>query len=300
MHTLLHNLLSSLRAHIRLSFEDIGIISHPNEKQQYPLPLVIGILMVEATIVVVCLVQLCRFMKYRVFLKKVVHILIVLEMLACMFQAVDIPSVYKRFLHEVTFISCSLLYFSVFLLWVDFYENLKRGLRIRFLQSNSLLLFMCGYACIYLGVWTLIQHGAFSAFDEEWLTSYSIWLHLSFYASVSAGMIQVSYSIITLLRRSHYPILTNRCIGLAKRTSRTLCIVCCCFVFRFFSTLIFVLCQSLPNTKSLLPWDTWLGFLMLYLFDRILPVLAFVILMRRVPSYIGNDNQCSLRGINFS
>jgi len=299
-----------LNAHMRLSFEALGItVNHRKDEREYPEALCMGLLAVEMVLVVVCLVQICRFWKHRVFLKKVVHMLIILHMIACIFQAVDIAGVYKRFLHEVTFIFCSLLYLSVLLLWVDFYENLERGFRIQFLQSNTLLWFMCGYAWFYLGMWFAIHYYAFDGKDEEsLLSSYTAWWHLSFYAVILVGMLQVSYCIVAMLGKSHFPILTNRCVTFARRTSRTLGVVCFCFFLRFFSTLLFVLCQFLPVVMPQFEWDTWLGFLILYLFDRILPVLVFVILMRRVPSVHpqcnnnndGSDSQYSLRGINSS
>jgi len=290
------------RQHISLSFADIGMLSKDQRQRENLTVVTLVLLILEVIIACLCMVQLLRFMQYRVFLKKVVHALIIVEMLACIFQAVDIVDiVYERFLHEATFVICSLLYLSVFLFWVDFLENLKNGSSITILRSKKLLLYMGAYACVYLGLWLAIQRAFFT--DEEWrLTIISRWWHLIFYASLSIGMVRVSYSIRAMLQESQFPILTHRCFAIVKKASKTLYVVSSCFMLRSFATILFIVCQNVPLQPPM-HWDSWIGFLILYLFDRILPVLVFIVLMRHVPNAqtcnMGIDSPFSLRGVNF-
>jgi len=288
--------------------EDLGIHLHHQPFNKDNSMITLGLLLLEILIVIICCIQLCRFLKHRLFLKKLVHTLIIIQMTTCIIQAIDLPSVYSRFLHEVSFVLCSLLFFSVLLLWVDFYENMKRGFRIRVLQSHTLLWYMWIYACSYLGLWLLIEYFAFGGSNEGWvLTTYTTWWHLTFYTIATVSMIHISYSIVNMLGKSCFPALTSRCLSFVRKTSRTLFFVCVCFGLRFSSTLLFAIYPHLPAFIPVVPWDSEIAFLVLYLLDRILPVVLFMILMRRVPkmtsscSYISaSDVHYSLGGINYS
>jgi len=157
-----HNFISVL------SFEDLGLYrKHHNQtrlEERTDLGVTLGLLSIECIILFICLFQLLRFILNcpgRLYLKKVVHALIALEMLVCMLQAVNIPSFYEEFLHEATFIFCSLIYFNVLLFWYDFYCKLSKGEGITFFTETPL---SCLYCFVYNTTYRRFYYHAIRSF----------------------------------------------------------------------------------------------------------------------------------------
>lgn len=72
----------------------------------------------------------------------------------------------------------------------------------------------------------------------------------------------------------------------AKYTlSQLLILVCFCFVIRVGSALLFVCIHHATHAVPT-QWHTQGGFFLIYLLDRILPVIVFMILMRNTPSKV--------------
>jgi len=267
-----------------LSFEDLGLYNkHQNktsDEERVDLGITSTFLFIECTILLICLYQLLRFSKCagRLYLKKVVHVLIAIEMAVCMLQAVDIPYVYEEFLHEATFIFCSLIYLIVLLFWFDFYYKLSRGEGILFLRKRSFLVSITLYILLHIGVFVATQCIVFPR--QPWLLPpYVVWWHLAFYTSMMIGIFYVA----TRISGSIYGLYSNVRIKFFKRTAKLLVVVGCCFIIRFLGTLLFVYLHHNPTAVPA-AWDTQEGFVIIYMCDRIIPVVVFMILMRKMPT----------------
>jgi len=281
-----HNFISVL------SFEDLGLYrKHHNQtrlEERTDLGVTLGLLSIECIILFICLFQLLRFILNcpgRLYLKKVVHALIALEMLVCMLQAVNIPSFYEEFLHEATFIFCSLIYFNVLLFWYDFYCKLSKGEGITFLRKRLFLVCIALYIILHIGAFITTQYVAFP--QQPWrLPPYVVWYHLAFYTCIMLGIFYVAARISGSICGLFFNVRKR----FFKKTAKLLSVVGCCFVIRFLGTLLFVFLHHNPTAVPPF-WETQPGFVMIYMCDRIIPVVVFMILMRKLPSSnIGTDS----------
>jgi len=273
-----------------ISFEDLGIYSSiQTSNKNVNTITTYSLISIECIILFLCIYQLFRFFKFgKLYLKKVIHVLIVFSMTVCIAQATKIPPVFEELLHEASFVFCSLIYFAVMLFWVDFYQKLTQGKGLLFLQQRTFVICMAVYVLLYMGVFATAQFLLYGN-QVSVLPSIAVWWHLAFYAIVMIGMLCVTVFIAGTIKSMFLSVR----IRFFKKTAKILALICGCFILRFLGTLLFVLIHYKP---SAIPsaWDTPEGFVLIYLFDRIIPVLVFIIVMRKIPS-----NKSSMESLNF-
>jgi len=264
-----------------LSFEDLGIYSSTQARNNPDTNTIISysLISIESIILLICIYQLIRFFKNgKLYLKKVIHVLILFSMTVCIVQATNIPEIFEELLREAYFVFCSLVYFAVLLFWVDFYQKLTQGRGLLFLQQRTFVLCMVVYVLLYIGGFATAQLVLFGT-ENSILPSIAVWWHLAFYTAVMVGMLGVTVLIGGTIKS----MFLNVRVRFFRKTAKILAVVCGCYIVRFLGTLLFVLIHYKP---SMMPaeWDSPEGFLIIYVFDRIVPVIVFIIVMRKIPS----------------
>jgi len=266
-----------------LYFEDLGIhIVQDREKDlDVKTYITLSLLSIECTILLICIYQLWRFFQHeaRLRLKKLIHSLIALQMIVCLLQAVHIPDIYEEFLGETAFVFCSLIYFSVLLFWYDFHQKLKLGKGIEFIKQNPFVICIIVYILFYMGAFGTAQY-LLNYYKKDFnLPAVAVWWHLALFTFLVVGIIYVTVLIFATTRRLYVSVR----IRFFRRTAQILVVVCCCFFVRFLGTLLFIFLHHKPE-YVMKGWDTPTGFAIIYMFDRIIPVVVFMVLMRKVPS----------------
>jgi len=263
-----------------ISFEDLGIYSSVQKRHNHTNAIITySLIAIECIILFVCIYQLFRFFKFgKLYLKKVIHVLIVFSMSVCLAQAAKIPPVFEELLHEASFVFCSLIYFAIMLFWIDFYQKLTQGKGLMFLQKRTFVICMACYVLLYMGSFAAAQCFLYGT-KASVLPSIAAWWHLAFYTILMIGMLSVTVFIAGTIKS----MFLNVRIRFFKKTAKILALICGCFILRFLGTLIFVLIQFKPSSIPA-KWDSPEGLIVIYLFDRIIPVLVFIIVMRKIPS----------------
>jgi len=265
-----------------LYFEDFGIHFTPNDQDKnvnIKTDITIALLSIQCIILFICIFQLLRFFNYaKLYLKKVMHFLVALQMIVGILQVINIPDPWEELLDETTFVFSSLTYCAVLLFWFDFHHKLKQGKGIAFLQTRAFLICTASYVILYIGSFAFALL-LLSKEEAMKLPSYIIWWHLAFYTCAMMAALTITIIIANTTMGLYFTVR----IRFFKKTAKILAVVCCCFIIRFLGALLFAF---IHHKRSAVPhgWDTPLGFAIIYMFDRIIPVVIFMILMRKLPS----------------
>jgi len=264
-----------------LSFEDLGIYSSTQARNNPDTNTIISysLLSVESIILLICIYQLLRFFKHgKLYLKKVIHILILFSMTVCIVQGTNIPAIFEEMLREAYFVFCSLVYFAVLLFWVDFYQKLTQGRGLLFIQKRTFVVYMVVYVLLYMAGFIAAQLLVYGK-ETSILPSIAVWWHLVFYSALMLGMLSVTLLIGGTIKS----MFLNVRVRFFRKTAKMLAVVCACYIIRFIGTLSFVLIHYKPSMLPTL-WDSPEGFAIIYVFDRIVPVIVFLVVMRKIPS----------------
>jgi len=267
-----------------LYFEDLGIHLVQDRERDVNIKtyITLSLLSIECTILLICIYQLYRFFKHgRLHLKKLTHILIALQMIVCMLQAIKISDVYEEFLGETTFAFCSLIYLVVLLFWFDFHQKLKQGSGILFLKQPAFAICIVLYVILYTSAFAVAEFLLLDSQQALKLPSYVAWWHLAFFTGTMIACLCVTIAISNTTRGLYQTVR----VRFFKKTAKILSVICCCFILRFLGTLLFIFLHHKPESVPK-GWDTPMGFVIIYLFDRIIPVVVFMVLMRKVPGAV--------------